>query len=73
MEMVDVVPKHFHDTTGEREDLTILYHKNGIDVGYAWFDVPVEERMIKGDTFPNTLADLIIWLVENSHLTFDKR
>ena len=73
MEMLDVIPKVFTDSDMEREELTILYHKKGIDVWYAWFDIPIEERMINGDTLPNALADLIVWLVENGHITFDKR
>lgn len=65
MEMMDVIPKIISEL-----HLQIKCYESWYSVRYQ--KILGYERSFDG-TYPNALADLIIWLVENGHLTFDKR
>lgn len=71
MELMDVLEKRMVDDDGEALNFKTLHHKDGTTAWYEWFDDFIYYKT--ADTLPNSLADFVIWVVENWRLTFDKR
>lgn len=70
MEMSDVIPnsiriedRNFIFTIRKFEDIYSLWYEN-------WKNVIL--KLHSEWTLPNALADMVIWLVENKYLTFNK-
>ena len=67
MEMLDVMPELLHLWPWKNNIPLRIYWKNCVSY-HETFNAPIKEFK---NTLPNALAEMILWLVENNHLTFN--
>lgn len=83
MEMLDVIPERI-EHEGYSFSLSIFnlldkkifmrYISQGCEMNEEiWKKVEYDKRVAKiNGTLPNALAEMVLWLVENKHLSFNK-
>ena len=68
MEMLDVMPQTISLWAGNN-NIPLHVRKNSIEY-HRTFDAPI--KSIGNRTLPNALAEMILWLVENKYISFNK-
>lgn len=72
MEMIDVLQSNWFEYVIENKAISPIWHEYAITLYMEASPKNKRYPLKTSDTIPNWLADIVIWLVENGHLSFKK-